>query len=207
MRSPAVASILVGVLAAIVLIHPISSADDKTKTVFAASMLAEHNEWRAKYNVPPLTWDDDLAADAQQFANQVVLKNKFPPTHRSGSSNGENFFWGTASAFEPKDAVARWESESKNYDRTANTCTAGKTCVHFTQLVWSTTKKVGCAKATTADGETDFFVCVYNPAGNMDGLGPFSALPATSDTPDNTSQPRPNASPSPSSRPAARRVG
>lgn len=184
-----------------------SSAQNKATSTLGAQMLKEHNEWREKYKVPALVWDDALAKDAQDFANDVVVKAKFPPTHRRYSPNGENFFWGTAGAFEPKDAVARWESENKNYNRQTNSCAAGKTCVHFTQLVWSTTRKVGCGKATTADRETDFFICVYSPAGNLDGVGPFTVVPASPATSNPARQSVPTTSPTPSTKPAPRRVG
>lgn len=179
-------------------------AQDKLDSALGEQMLKEHNEWRVKYKVPTLIWDDALARDAQDFAEQVATKAKFPPMHRSKGINGENFFWGTAGAFEPKDAVDRWESENKNYDRETNTCAAGKTCVHFTQLVWSTTKRIGCGKATTANRETDFFVCVYSPAGNLDGIGPFTVVPKTPTTSKPAREPVP--APTPTTKPAARRV-
>lgn len=185
-----------------------TAAQDNSRSTFAPEMLAEHNEWRQKYKVPPVVWDDALAVDAQNFANQVAAEAKFPPAHRRNTPNGENFFWGTAGGWELKDAVARWESESKNYNRDNNTCAPGKSCVHFTQLVWSTTTKVGCGKATTANRETDFFVCVYYPGGNAEGVGPFSIMPTTPAkvvTPKSQPSP-PSADPSPATRPAARRV-
>jgi hypothetical protein len=46
-------------------------------------------------------------------------------------------------------------------------------------MVWSATTKLGCGKATTADGKTDFVVCDYNPRGNMVGQSPFKTLPST----------------------------
>lgn len=186
--------------------EPSTFAQDKTDGTLRPEMLKQHNEWRVKYKVPALIWDESLAQDAQDFANQVATKAKFPPTHRSKSLNGENFFWGTAGAFEPKDVVARWESENKNYDRDTNTCAAGKTCVHFTQLVWYSTKKIGCGKATTADRETDFFVCVYSPAGNLDGVGPFTLTPLIPTTSKPTYGPVPTKPLPPSTKPAARRV-
>ena len=146
--------------------------------VLALPMLTAHNEMRKKYDVPALTWDDRLAAFAQEWANQIAVKGVMPPQHRPQNSNGENFFWGTGGGFEPKDAVERWESEVKNYNRTTNTCAPGKRCVHFTQLVWSKTTKVGCGKATSTDGKTEFFVCNYSPGGNIKGQGPFTSQPA-----------------------------
>ena len=38
---------------------------------------------------------------------------------------------------------------------------------HFTQMIWPTTTRVGCALAATA--RTDYLVCRYSGAGNIDG--------------------------------------
>jgi hypothetical protein len=38
---------------------------------------------------------------------------------------------------------------------------------HYTQIVWPTTTRVGCAIASTS--RTDYLVCRYSPAGNIDG--------------------------------------
>jgi uncharacterized protein YkwD len=170
--------VLLSIVAIAMSVSPIDAQDSPSGSL-GPQMISAHNDWRQKYGVPPLVWDNALAADAQAFATQVAAKAVFPPKHRSTSVNGENFFWGTGGAFGSKDAVARWEGESKNYDRGTNTCAPGKFCVHFTQLVWSTTTRMGCGKATTANGETDFFVCVYYPAGNVGGQGPFAKVSAS----------------------------
>ncbi len=43
---------------------------------------------------------------------------------------------------------------------------------YFTQVVWAMTLRVGCGKATGNDGN-EYWVCNYDPAGNMDGESPF----------------------------------
>ena len=153
-----------------------SAAQKKQLSEFEQSMLAEHNSVRQKSIVPPLIWDDGLAASAQEWANKIAASGVLPPARHTNSSIGENVFWGTADQWPPKDVIEVWEAESKNYDRATNTCAPRKTCVHFTQVVWSTTTKVGCGKAKSANGQTDFFVCHYNPAGNYVGQSPFGSI-------------------------------
>ena len=152
-----------------------SAAQKKELSTFELSMLAEHNSVRQKSIVPPLIWDDDLAATAQEWANKIAASGVLPPARRTNSSIGQNVFWGTADQWPPKDVLEVWKAESKNYDRATNACAPGKNCVHFTQVVWSTTTKLGCGKARSADAQTDFFVCYYNPPGNYVGQSPFSS--------------------------------
>lgn len=44
-------------------------------------------------------------------------------------------------------------------------------CGHYTQMVWQTTRKIGCAKHKCPNG--DYVVCEYFPGGNVEGLLPF----------------------------------
>ena len=44
-------------------------------------------------------------------------------------------------------------------------------CGHYTQIVWETTQKVGCAKIQ-CDG-FDLWVCNYDPPGNWVGEKPY----------------------------------
>jgi pathogenesis-related protein 1 len=146
---------------------------------YAGQLLSLHNELRQKYNVPPLVWDSGVADSAQAWADKIAATGMKPPEHRQIESIGQNIVWGTSGAFTPQFLVDRWAREVDNYDLATNTCAAGKYCYHFTQMVWSTTTKLGCGKATTADGKTDFVVCDYNPRGNMVGQSPFKTLPST----------------------------
>lgn len=162
-------------LAAVVSASWPSAAQDKPQSALEPMMISAHNELRQKFNVPPLIWDDGLAASAQEWANKIAASGVLPPARRSMSSIGQNVFWGTADQWPPKDVLEVWEAESKNYDRTTDTCAPGKKCMHFTQVVWSSTTKLGCGKARSADGQTDFFVCYYDPAGNYAGQSPFNS--------------------------------
>jgi len=84
---------------------------------------------------------------------------------------------GTSGAFPANTVVDDWGSEQANYDIPSLTCAPGAVCGHFTQLVWSKTARVGCGKATGADGN-DYWVCNYDPQGNMQGESPFGAAAA-----------------------------
>ena len=46
---------------------------------------------------------------------------------------------------------------------------------HYTQMIWPTSQRIGCALASTRS--TDYLVCRYSPAGNIDGrwVGPVPA--------------------------------
>ena len=54
---------------------------------------------------------------------------------------------------------------------------------HYTQIVWPTTKEIGCALASNVT--TDYLVCRYAPTGNKDGFflasgrHPLASLPAS----------------------------
>ena len=140
------------------------SADEQSALVDA------HNQWRARFNSPGLVWDGGLATLAQEWADQLAASGQFD--HRPDNQFGENIFMGTTGAFPANAVVDDWGSEQANYDIPSLTCAPGAVCGHFTQLVWSKTARVGCGKATGADGN-DYWVCNYDPAGNMQGESPF----------------------------------
>ncbi len=64
-----------------------------------------------------------------------------------------------------------WSSEARNFvpgvfpnvSRTGNWFDVS----HYTQVIWPTTTRVGCALAS--NGRNDYVVCRFSPAGNIDG--------------------------------------
>lgn len=146
---------------------------------FPALALAAHNAARgAVVGLPPLQWDNALGAQAARYAFQLAISNRFEHSNdkiRNGS--GENLWMGTRRAFGVQAMVGDWVSE-RNYfrpgvfpvvSRTGNWRDVG----HYTQIVWPTTQKVGCALATNA--QADYLVCHYWPAGNVQGVAVGSA--------------------------------
>lgn len=78
---------------------------------------------------------------------------------------------GTAGYFTPQQMIAHFAAEKQHFragdfpqvSRTGNWADVG----HYTQIVWATTREVGCATARGA--RFDVLVCRYWPAGNLMG--------------------------------------
>lgn len=133
----------------------------------ATEMLAAHNTVRARLKIPPLTWSDKLAAQAQRWADSLLARKQF--AHRPKSPYGENLFEIEGALASPAQVVGDWASECRNYDYASNKCR--KVCGHYTQIVWATTKEVGCGVAR--DSLREVWVCNYDPPGNWIGQRPY----------------------------------
>lgn len=139
---------------------------------FPARVLAVHNAARTQAGVAPLAWDAALGDAAARYAVQLALTNSFQHSDRRARPGiGENLWMGSRGAFSYEAMVGRWASERRDFvpgvfpavSRSGNWETVG----HYTQMVWPTTTRVGCAVASNA--RNDFLVCRYSPAGNVDG--------------------------------------
>jgi len=130
-----------------------------------------HNYWRADVGVSEtLVWSEEMAKLAADWAKQLKKKN-CGFEHRPNNNYGENLFMGTSGYYGPKDVVDSWASEKADYNYARNKCKSGKICGHYTQIVWETTQKVGCAKIDC--GGYDIWVCNYAPPGNWVGEKPY----------------------------------
>ena len=134
-------------------------------------LLERHNFWRADAGVnEPLEWSDEMATLAADWAKQLKKKG-CAFEHRPENNFGENLFMGTPGYYGAKEVVDAWASEKVDYNYRKNKCKPGKMCGHYTQIVWQTTKKVGCAKIEC--GGNDIWVCNYDPPGNWVGEKPY----------------------------------
>jgi len=158
-------------LLAVVVQSPVTAATN-IASQFPARILAVHNAARAQAGVAPLAWDPALGDAAAQYAVQLALTNSFQHSNRRARPGiGENLWMGTRGAFSYDAMVGRWASERRDFvpgvfpavSRSGNWERVG----HYTQMVWPTTTRVGCAVASNASN--DFLVCRYSPAGNIDG--------------------------------------
>lgn len=151
---------------------PAAAASNSFASAFPARVLAAHNAVRARAGVAPLAWDPALGQAAAAYAQQMAFSGVFAHSNRKARpGTGENLWMGTRGAFSLETMVSNWASEGRwfragvfpNVSSTGNWEQVG----HYTQIVWPTTTRVGCALASTA--ATDYLVCRYSPAGNIDG--------------------------------------
>jgi pathogenesis-related protein 1 len=140
---------------------------EDSRAAFVPSILAVHNQARARVGVAPLEWSDRLATLAKEWANHLLSRRTF--AHRPNSAFGENLFEITGASASPAQVVDAWVKESRIYDYASNTCRG--VCGHYTQIVWSATKSVGCAVAR--GGGREVWVCEYDPPGNFVGQRPY----------------------------------
>ncbi len=133
-------------------------------------MVNAHNQVRQTLNLPPLRWSDALGSFAQEWANTLQGQG-CGLQHRSNNQFGENLFSGTGASWTPSQVVDAWASEVQFYDYNSNTCQAGQMCGHYTQIVWRATETVGCGKSQC--GQTEVWVCNYDPPGNFSGQKPY----------------------------------
>ncbi|EPS71111.1 hypothetical protein M569_03651, partial [Genlisea aurea] len=132
------------------------------------AFVGAHNEVRAFLGEPPLVWSPILAAYARNYANQsagdCAMKH-------SGGPYGENLASGSWD-LTAKEAVGLWLEEKVGFLTNPKACMDSGECLHYTQVVWRSTKAVGCGRAKCADGWT-FVVCSYDPPGNFVGELPY----------------------------------
>jgi pathogenesis-related protein 1 len=153
-------------------------------TVNRQEVVAAHNKWRAEVGVGKLSYSPDLARSAQKWADNLKKSNQCHMRHSKPEGKyGENIYWASAIVWSSgrrelqkipsSKPVDSWGSERQDYDYATNSCKPGKMCGHYTQMVWKSTTKVGCAIAVCEDTQDQVWVCQYQPAGNWVGSKPY----------------------------------
>jgi pathogenesis-related protein 1 len=164
-----------------------------------AGITREHNvaRERAITSTPlaPLTWSVEIAAVAQSYADKLAAGCANGLVHSTPKERND---WGeNLAAFSitggkgnepngtPRATVELWESELACYtfgpfqSGVNATCTEACKmyggCGHLTQLLWRKTQRVGCGVADCTEGKTrkSYWVCNYDPAGNVTGQLPY----------------------------------
>jgi hypothetical protein len=150
-------------LAAFFIAMPAYAQDDASST---AELLAAHNAYRENLGLPPLRWSDQLAANAQQWADHLAETGAF-----EHSGPGQNLAMAAAGSESLTQLVDLWGSEQADFtdgyfpdiSTTGNWIDVG----HYSQMVWKATTQVGCGFAES--NGRDILVCDYNPPGNVMG--------------------------------------
>jgi len=148
-----------------------------------SAWLTPMNQARAAVGEAPFAWDSLAAQVAAtyaagcNFAHNASASSQYAALGGSGGL-GENIAAG-APTETPAAAVASWLSEAPSYNHATNTCAAGQSCGHYTQIVWKASTGVGCAHVSCTTnspfggGDWDFLVCDFSPPGNMSGEAPY----------------------------------
>jgi len=141
---------------------------------FAKAFVDAHNAVRAKNCAAPLTWSPQIAKVAQAWADQLKAKGCVFG-HSGNMKYGENLGAGSIGALDPESTVAMWYDEIKLYKFPEGGFSMQTG--HFTQLVWTDTRQVGCGHVQCKGN--DIFVCNYDPPGNYEGEYRTHVLPTT----------------------------
>ena len=123
------------------------------------NILIAHNHERSLVCLPNLTWDDNLADSATNYAQKCQMK------HSSLPSVGENLWGGSLPWTHPVNSVYSWIGEKNQW--TCGFC-CNEDTGHYTQIVWNDTQRIGCGMEICKyqDFELIWIVCHYSPPGN-----------------------------------------
>lgn len=139
----------------------------------AARILAAHNEQRAEVGALPLVWDPVLAAHAASYGPVLASIRHLVHSPREGRpGERENLAMAWHGTMSPEQLVDMWSRERRllepgsylfpGISRTGR----WEDIAHYTQMVWPTTTRVGCA---IYSADWDYLICRYSPPGNKDG--------------------------------------
>lgn len=143
----------------------------------AQRLLNAHNRERALVGAPPLQWDAELAAHAASYGPTLASIRTLIHSPREGRpGERENLAMAWHGTMGPEELVNMWTREKlllqpglfPSVSRTGQWADVA----HYTQMVWPTTTRVGCA---IFSADWDYLICRYSPPGNIDGKPIFVA--------------------------------
>ncbi|NPV63869.1 MAG: serine protease [Methanotrichaceae archaeon] len=158
---------------------PLAVADENLTYTEQQEILDAHNKYRAQVNVTPLSWSDELAAQARKCAEYNAAE--FLPggrqKHCPTPGSGQNMAQATSNLkMSLNQLVDRWGEEKKyfiNGEFPSVSSTGSPEAVgHYTQVIWSNTTQVGCARVNASGN--DLLVCDYTPKGSVYGEWVYS---------------------------------
>ena len=143
-------------------------------TTFYDELIDRHNTLRNIHSAPPLTKDTDIAKLAQNTADicKASLKLGHSGTSYNGQWMGQNLYASGGIVPKGADVTNLWYLENNNYDYATGEAKNNAVVGHFTQLVWKSSTKIGCAVAQGyfKGFDTGYYICCnYFPGGNILG--------------------------------------
>lgn len=156
---------------------PAQAASNQETSELASRILAAHNRERSMVGAPPLRWDAELAAHAASYGPALARLRTLVHSPREGRpGERENLAMAWHGTMSPEQLVGMWSKEKQllqpglfpAVSRTGQ----WEDIAHYTQMVWPTTTRVGCAVYVA---DWDYLICRYSPPGNIDGKPIFAA--------------------------------
>src|SRR4029078_4433637 len=139
----------------------------------AERLLAAHNRERAAVGAPPLQWDAILAEHAASYGPVLASLRHLVHSPREGRPDErENLAMAWHGTLSPEGLVAMWSRERQLLEPGSylfpGASRTGKweDVAHYTQMVWPTTTRVGCA---IYPADWDYLFCRSSPPGNKEG--------------------------------------
>ncbi|XP_063743408.1 R3H domain containing-like isoform X1 [Eleginops maclovinus] len=147
------------------------------------ALLDYHNRVRSQVfppaaNMEFMLWDEELAKSADSWASRCVWDHGPSQAIRY---MGQNLSITSGRYQSITDLVRSWYEERHHFSY-PNRC-SGAVCSHYTQMVWASTNKVGCAVRKCSNvnvygntwKETTLLVCNYSVKGNWVGEAPYKS--------------------------------
>jgi len=135
---------------------------------FERECMNQHNLKRPLHSAGPLTWSEECAEHARKWVQHLVEIDTL--AHDNESGMGENCGYFQSSNVSSK-SDSEWainvsnmwygEIEKYDFDKSGYQSQTG----HFTQMIWKSTTKMGCAIAKK--GTKVYIVANYYPPGNF----------------------------------------
>ena len=163
-------------LAATIFLAAEPAATQRWTDPLAGRMLLVHNRERSLVGVPPLVWDPELARSAASYGPALAAAGRLVHSPRaSRPGQRENLSWAQRGMLTPEQLAGMWIAEKRYFVPgvfpAVSSTGSWRNVGHYTQMVWRTTTRVGCAIHRSASW--DFLICRYSPPGNTDGRRVF----------------------------------
>jgi hypothetical protein len=145
----------------------------------AMRLLAAQNRERTLVGHPPLVWDPYLAASAASYGPTLAsLRHLVHSPRETRPGQRENLAMAWHGTMTPEALVGMWSAEKKMLQPglfpAVSSTGRWEDVAHYTQMVWPTTTRVGCAIFAA---DWDYLICRYSPPGNIDGKPVFASVP------------------------------
>ncbi|XP_036391136.1 C-type lectin domain family 18 member A-like [Megalops cyprinoides] len=139
-------------------------------------IVTQHNRLRSRVNpmaanMQKMEWSEKLALLAQE---RVASCSTDPTLQEPHSDHvGWNTHHSSLGATSFAEVIDTWFQEGRRYSYLSGQCEENSTCQHYTQLVWATSSRVGCAQQVCQTGtvQWEFYACAYSPGGNWEVNG------------------------------------